>query len=156
MPDLDRKTLLQLLDDTRTKIECLLPQIDPNKEIYPGWTIREVLVHVAGWDEAAAATLRAHLENKPLSLPRINNLDEYNAISISNRSEMDGEQVLREWRSTRDVLRRMIKEFPEEKFHLRFAVPWGGKSTVTAMMEMFCEHEESHTRDIQKVLQNQD
>ena len=154
MPDSEKQVLLQLMDDTRLRIENLLPQIDAHLEIYPGWTIREVMEHVAGWDDAAIATLRAHLEDKPLSTPEIRNLDEYNAMSISSRSGMEDEQILTEWRSKRGILRKMIEEFPEFKFETPFLVPWGGKSTVTEMMEMFCEHEDSHTRDIQKLLQN--
>jgi hypothetical protein len=154
MPDPEKKVLLQLMDDTRLRIESLLPKIDTHIEIYPGWTIREVLEHVAGWDEAAIATLQAHLYDKPLSIPEIRDLDEYNALSISTRSGEQDEQILGEWRSKREVLRKMIEEFPENKFETPFPVPWGGKSTVTDMMEMFCEHEDSHTRDIQKSLHN--
>jgi Mycothiol maleylpyruvate isomerase N-terminal domain. len=62
MPDPEKKVLLQLMEDTRLRIESLIPKIDTQLEIYPGWTIREVMEHVAGWDDAAIATLRAHLE----------------------------------------------------------------------------------------------
>jgi hypothetical protein len=154
MPDSEKQVLLQLMDDTRVRIENLLPQIDVHLEIYPGWTIREVLEHVAGWDDAAIATLRALLEEKPLSIPEIRDLDEYNTLSISTRSGTEEKQIFREWRSKREVLRKMIEEFPENKFEISFLVPWEGKSTVTEMMEMFCEHEESHTRDIQKSIHN--
>jgi hypothetical protein len=66
---------------------------------------------------------------------------------------MEDEQILREWRSKRGILRKMIEEFPENKFETPFLVPWGGKSTVTEMMAMFCEHEDGHTRDCQKLIQ---
>jgi hypothetical protein len=154
MNDPEKKALLQIMDDTRFRIESLLPEIDHHLEIYPGWTVREVLEHLAGWDDAAIATLRAHLEDNPLSTPEIRNLDDYNAMSISTRSDMEDEQILREWRSKRGILRKMIEEFPENKFDAPFIVPWGGKSTVTEMLEMFCEHENGHTRDIQKLLHN--
>jgi hypothetical protein len=149
----ERKNLLQLMDDTRAKIEGLLPQIDPHKEIYPGWTIRELLAHVSGWDDTSIETLRAHLNRRPLSIADIHDFDEHNAKSISSRLGLGEEQILREWRSTRQDLRTMIEDYPEEKFRIPVAVPWGGKSTVTDLMEMFCDHEDSHTRDIQKWLQ---
>jgi hypothetical protein len=66
---------------------------------------------------------------------------------------MKRKQILSEWRSKREVLIKMVEEYPENMFKIPFSVPWGGKSTVTDMMEMFCDHEESHTRDIQKTLQ---
>lgn len=41
----------------RTAIEGL----DLHVEIYPGWTLKEVLAHITGWDDAAIASLHAHL-----------------------------------------------------------------------------------------------
>ena len=146
----DRTILLQHMDATRTKIESILHQIDPHKEIYPGWTIREVLAHISGWDDETINTLRAHLEGKSLSKVEIRDFDKYNALSISSRTGDKYEQVKDEWRSTRKLLRTIIEEIPEDKFFAPLAVPWGGKSTVIDMMEMFCEHEESHTQDVLK------
>ncbi len=152
----ERNNLLKLMDETRTKMEGLLPKIDPHKEIYPGWTIREVLAHVTGWDDATIETLRAHLDERPLSISEIHDLDEYNAQAVASRTDLENEQVLNEWRTTRGVLRKIIEEFPEDKFKIPVSVPWGGKSTVTDMMEMFCDHEESHTRDVQKWLRHRE
>jgi hypothetical protein len=156
MPIPDRKILIQHMDETRAKIEGLLPQIDPHKEIYPWWTIREVLAHVAGWDDATIDALRAHLEGRPLTQSEIHDFDEYNAQSISSRTALKNDQVLKEWRSTREALRTMIEEFPEDSFNTPVTVPWGGKSTLMDLMEMFCDHEDSHTRDVQKWLQHPD
>ncbi len=154
MANPNRKVLLQLMDDTRAKIEGLLPQIDNSKEIYPGWTIRELLAHVTGWDEVSIDTLRAHSNDQIFSGRKIRNLNQFNANSISARAGLEFIQILEEWRSTRQVLRKLIEEFPEKKFNSPFPVPWGGKSTLTDMMEMFCEHEESHTQDVQQWLQH--
>jgi hypothetical protein len=147
----DQTNLLQLMDETRSNIEKIIPQIDPHLEIYPGWTIREVLAHITGWDDSTVGTLRAHVEGKPLSQPKIRDFDEYNALSVSCRAGLAAEQVVLEWRSTRKVLRTMIEELPEDKFNTSMAVPWGGKSTVSKMMEMFCKHEDSHTKDIRNI-----
>jgi hypothetical protein len=150
----ERKKLLDLMDDTRTKIEVLLPQIDPHNEIYPGWTIRELLAHVTGWDIACIEILRAHEEERPTSLADINDLDEYNVMSISTRSGLDDDQIIKEWRSTRQALRTILEEYPGEKLYTPVTVPWGRRSTVTHLMEMFCRHEKSHTRDVIKWLQH--
>ncbi|MGZ6346744.1 MAG: hypothetical protein ACXWNC_04125, partial [Anaerolineales bacterium] len=77
----DRKILLQLMDETRAKMEGILPHVNPRKEIYPGWTIREVIAHVTGWDDATIEALHAHIEGRPLSIPNISDLDEYNEMS---------------------------------------------------------------------------
>jgi len=148
MPVPDRNFLLHRMDKTRSKIEDLLQEIDPHKEIYPGWAIKDMLAHMTGWDDAIIDSLRAHVVNRPLSVPAIRSLDEYNALTVSSRKDLDYEHVLKEWRLTRQVLRTIIEQLPEDKFFSPVNVPWGKKSTVTNLVEMFHDHEEEHAQDI--------
>jgi hypothetical protein len=152
----DRDYLLHRLDETRSKIEVLLPEIDPQKEIYPGWTIRDMLAHMAGWDDATIDSLRAHLVGHPPSVPAIRSIDEYNTLTVSSRKNLDYEHILNEWRITRQVLRTIIEQLPEDRFYNPVIVPWGEKATVTYLVEMFRDHEEEHTRDILSWLKNPD
>ena len=154
MPVQDRDFLLHRMDETRSKIEELLPQIDPQKEIYPGWTIRDMLAHMTGWDDATIDSMRAHMFEQPPSVPAIRSLDEYNAHTVSSREDLDYERVLKEWRLTRLVLRSIIEELPEDKFFSPVIVPWGEKATVTYLVDMFRDHEEEHTQDILAWLKN--
>ena len=144
----DRDFLLLRFDETRIKIEELLPEIDPQKEIYPGWTIRDVLAHMTGWDDATIDSLRSHVVERPLNIPSILSLDEYNALTVSSRKDLDYDRILKEWRLTRQVLRTIIEQLPEGKFHSPVIVPWGEKVSVTYLVDMFHVHEEEHVQDI--------
>ncbi|MGB8212189.1 MAG: maleylpyruvate isomerase N-terminal domain-containing protein [Anaerolineales bacterium] len=154
MTSADRDILLRRLDDTRSKIEEYLPNIDARKEIYPGWTIKEMLAHMTGWDEATIDSLRAHVIGRPPSVPAIHSMDEYNALTVSSRKGLNYDQTLKEWRLTRQVLRTTIEQMPEDKFIGLIIVPWGDKATVTYLVDMFRDHEDEHARDISKWLQN--
>jgi phenylpropionate dioxygenase-like ring-hydroxylating dioxygenase large terminal subunit len=156
MPVPDRNIPLHRMYGTRSKIEELLPEIDPYKEIYPGWTIRDMLAHMTGWDDATIDSLRAHVIQRPLSVPAIRSLDEYNALTVSSRKDLDYEHILMEWRFTRQVLRTIIEQLPEDKFYSPVIVPWGEKATVTYLVDMFCDHEEDHDRDILAWLKHPD
>ncbi len=148
MPDSEREFLLHRLDETRQTIENILPALPKNNEIYPGWTIKEMLAHMTGWDDATIDSLRAHVVDRPPSVPAIRSLDEYNLGTVSSRNELDYEQVLKEWRLTRQVLRTIIEQMPADKFLQPLVVPWGEKTTVTFLVDMFREHEEEHIHDI--------
>jgi DinB superfamily len=156
MPVSDRNYLLHMMDETRSKFEVLLPQIDHHNNIYPGWTFSDILAHMIGWDDATIDALRAHMGRQPRSISDIRSLDEYNALSISSRKDLDDEHILNEWRLTRKNLRSIIEQLPEDKFVSPVIVPWGGKSTVTKLMGMLCDHEEEHMRDIHEWLENSD
>jgi hypothetical protein len=148
LPVPDREFLLHRMDETRSRIEELLPLIDNQKEIYPGWTITDLLAHMTGWDDATIDSLRSHVIERLPSVPEIRNLDEYNALSVSSREDLDYDHVLKEWRHARKVLRTMIEQLPEEKFFSPVIVPWGEKVPVTYLVDMFREHEQDHIKDI--------
>jgi hypothetical protein len=149
MTILDREFLLHRMDETRSKIEEILPLVNIQAEIYPGWTIRDLLAHMTGWDDATIDSLRSHVVERPPSVPAIRSLDEYNALTVSSRKDLDFDRVIKEWRLTRQVLRTIIEQLPEDKFYNPVTVPWGEKATVTYLVEMFRDHEEEHIKDIQ-------
>jgi len=149
----DRDFLLNRLDETRLKIEELLPKIDPEKDIYPGWTLKLMLAHITGWDEATVDALRAHALGLPPSIPAIHSLDEYNSLTVSSRKDWTYDQTLKEWRQTRQILRDILEQLPEEKFIEPIAVPWGKKTTVTKLVNIFSQHEKEHAQDIIEWLQ---
>jgi hypothetical protein len=152
----DRSTLLQQLDETRAKLEALLPGIDARKEIYPGWTIKDLLAHVTGWDDATIESLRAHVAGRPPATPADRGIDEYNGRTVTTRKDLDHTHVLNEFHLTRQVMRTLIDQMPEEKFIQPLIFAWGQKGTVTDLVEIFREHEEEHSRDIRTWLKNPD
>ena len=150
----DRDFLLHRFDETRIKIEELLPEIDPHKEIYPGWTIRDLLAHMTGWDDATIDSLRSHVAEHPPTVPTIRSLDEYNTLTVSSRKDLDYDRILKEWRLTRQVLRTIIEQLPEGKFVSPVIVPWGEKVSVTYLVDMFHAHEDEHVQEIHAWLKN--
>jgi hypothetical protein len=156
MAESERHFLLDRLDQTREEIEHLLPQADPDREIYPGWTIKHMLAHMTGWDDATIDALRAHVSGRPPSVEAVRSIDEYNALTVSSRQDLEYQQVLREWRLTRQVLRTILEKMPEDKLLEPLVVPWGEKTTVAFLVEMFREHEQEHLRDIRSWMKNSD
>jgi hypothetical protein len=150
----ERQNLLSRLDQTRQCIEDILPKINPTKQIYVGWTIKDMLAHMTGWDDATIDSLRAHVVGRPPSLEAIRSINEYNQHTVSSRNDLDYDHVLKEWRLTRQVLRTLIEQMPEDKFVQPLLVPWGDTATVTYLVDMFRDHEEEHTNDIRKWMEH--
>lgn len=154
MTSVDRDSLLHRLDETRSKIEGLLLKIDRGKEIYPGWSIKDMLAHMTGWDDATIDSLRAHVIGRAPSVATISSLDKYNNLTVSSRKDLEYDEILKEWRLTRQVLRTIIEEMPEDKFLEPLIVPWGRNATVAYLVEMFRDHEEEHVRDLDEWLKH--
>jgi len=42
--------LIQSIDMSREEMKDLVKSTDPKLEIYPGWTIKEILINITSWE----------------------------------------------------------------------------------------------------------
>lgn len=143
-----RDSLIDRLDKSRQKLVELLPGIDPVPEIYPSWTIKQMLAHITGWDDVWLDALQAHIQGYPLAIPTIHSLDQYNEMTVASREGLNYDQTLEEFHQTRQALRELIRQIPEDKILEPITVPWGGKETLDSLVEIFSTHEIEHAHDI--------
>ncbi len=144
----ERESLIAQLDRAREKMRAVVADIDTRLEIYPGWTIKHVLAHIAGWDDAAMASLRAHARGAEPVTPATHGIDAYNADSVATREALSYDRIVREWELAREQLKTLIHEMPSEKFAAPLVFPWGGRGTVAQLVAIFAHHEEEHAAEI--------
>lgn len=154
MTNADQQFLLNRLDAARAQVEELLPQLPRQEEIYSGWTIKDLLAHLTGWDEALIDTFRAHVSGQPPKTPADRCIDEYNSRMVASRSDLDFLHVLQEWKLTRQILRTIFEQMPEEEFLQPFTTPWGEQGSVTTVLGIIREHEEQHAQGLRAWLLN--
>ena len=146
--------LIQWLKESHEKIEQLVAQVDHEKEIYPGWTIREILAHFTGWDDAVVASLRSHAAGGIPTVVADRGPDYYNAATVTERETLSFEHIYREWQITHEQLKIAIRELPPEKMEEKIVFPWGQKGNVEDLVVgLTTEHEAEHTKDIEAVLE---
>ena len=147
----ERTRLIQRLDEAREKMRAVLVDIDTQMEIYPNWTIKHVLAHIAGWDDASIASLRAHITGDEPGTPAALGIDFYNAQSVATRESLNYDQIVQEWELAREQLKTIINELPADKLKEPLLFAWGHKGTVAQLVAIFAHHEESHTEDVRKL-----
>jgi hypothetical protein len=151
-----RQTLIAQMEQSRAKMLAQLDKIDMKREIYPLWTIREMLAHLSGWDDAVIDSLRAFVDGREPATPAARGVDYYNAQTISTREGLDYDHIYREYIATRDALIKLLTEMPEEKIHQPYVLPWGETGTVVDMVHIFAPHEEEHAEDVEKIIKDKD
>jgi hypothetical protein len=149
-----KPALIERLDETRAKLEAVIPRVDTTKEIYPNWTLKQMLDHIAGWDDAVIESLRAHMDGKVPGTPAERGIDHYNAQTVETRESLDFDHTYHEFLASRLLLKQLIHTAPEEKLAQAFVVPWGPTGTISQIIEIFADHEEEHTADILRWLEN--
>jgi hypothetical protein len=149
-----RAFLIQRLKEKREVVEQLVAKAPLDQEIYTGWSIKELLAHLSGWDDAIIDVLGAHARGEPVSRTVSAGINAYNAKTVHTRETLSLEQVIKEWKATRELVFQALEELPDEKFNQQLTFPWGEPGTVAYFIEIFVEHEEHHARHLAQWLEN--
>jgi hypothetical protein len=147
-----RDELIAILDCSRAKMVAHLDEIDKNRKIYSLWTIREMLAHLSGWDDAVIAFIQSLMAGKVPATPAARGINVYNAESVATREGLDYDHIYREYIETRKVLLQLLREVPDEKITAQYTLPWGETGTLVDIINIFGPHEEEHAEDVEKLI----
>lgn len=148
-----REELIAMMERSRNAMLPLLEEIDLNRKIYPLWTIREMLAHISGWDDAVIAFMQSLMAGKVPAIPAARGADVYNAETVSTREGLDYDHIYREYIATRKVVLDLLRTIPEEKIAEQHALPWGDPGTLIDIINIFGPHEEEHAEDLKKLIE---
>ena len=148
-----KSELIRWLEKSHLKIEELVEKVDHSLEIYPGWTIREILAHFTGWDDAVLASLKSHASGGVPTVVAERGPNVYNEATVSEREALSFEHIYQEWKTTHEQLKIAIRVLPPEKMDEEIVFPWGQTGNVEDLViGLTTEHEVSHAKDIENFL----
>jgi ribose 5-phosphate isomerase A len=147
-----RQKLIDELRHSRAKMRDLLALVNDDQEIYPTWTIKQVLAHITGWDEAVTASLRAHSNGQEPGTPAYLGINKYNQQSVDERAGLNYRQIYTEWEQTRETLYDVLEATPDTLILSKLIVPWGATASLTRMVGTLSEHELEHAVEIRQLL----
>jgi hypothetical protein len=148
-----RDTYIQRLETARAEMREIVSLAQDNPTIYEPWRMKEVLDHITGWDDAVIASINSLLAGEPPATPAARGIDVYNAETVSSREAIPYEVTQRECEASRAVLLSLIRKMTEEQLHTHFILPWGAQGTIEDLVEIFTEHEETHAKEIQEIIE---
>ncbi|MFC1996033.1 maleylpyruvate isomerase N-terminal domain-containing protein [Chloroflexota bacterium] len=145
--------LIQWLDQSHQRIAQLVDQVDRNLEIYQDWTIRDVLAHFTGWDDAVLASLKSFASGGVPTVVAGGDHNYQNAAAITRRQALSFDQIYQEWQHTHEQLKIAILDLPPEIIEDEFVFPWGQTGNVEDLVTgLTNEHEVIHMKDIEKLI----
>jgi uncharacterized protein (TIGR03083 family) len=143
--------LIERLDKGRRALQAMMVGLNRDREICPGWTIKEVVAHIAGWDDVVTAALRAHIAGAvptPLDPPGI---DDYNDVILSRCEALSYDEVTQYWRTARRELKDTLLDMPSEKLPEQLLYPWGERGNAARIVAILAEHEKEHADEIREL-----
>lgn len=152
----EKEGLIADLEKSHALVGQLLRDVEEahyqSRELYPTWTIKELLAHLAGWDDACIASLGAFAAGDVPATPASRGIDPYNESTVHEREALSLEQVIREWELSRADFIAAIHDLPDEKVREPFVLPWGSRGTLADMVHVFTHHDENHVVEIRAKL----
>ena len=133
----------QALDRLKQEWQALLQTwegLPENVFLKPGavghWSTRDVMAHIATWEEEALKALPLILAGKPL--PRYMGIDAFNAREQARKRNLPLEQVKKELVATHEKLISFLETVPESAF----GIPRFGKRLRLDTIGHYREHAE--------------
>ncbi len=143
--------LLNWMEQVRIEFRYLAGKAPPDLEITPGWTVKEILCHISGWDLVTEKALRAHLDGG-LYLLETMDIDACNQEMVVMRHAFSRQEIIEDWERSRQSLVSAIETLSESDFTREIIFPWGEEGTILEMLEIIAGHEQKHSEEIQKLL----
>jgi hypothetical protein len=142
--------LIEQLDEARQAMRQVAEAVDPSAEIYPGWTVKEILAHITGWEDATIESLKAHIEGDVPATPASRGIDAYNAATVYTRETLSYDHVVREWRQTRQNLKDLVQEMDSAQLEREMVFPWGPRGTAEVLVRIMIHHENGHAEEVRQ------
>jgi hypothetical protein len=148
-----REEILQTIESSHAMMMTQLDEVDKNRKIYPLWTVREIIAHLSGWDDAAIGFTSALLKGETPPIPAPRGADVYNEETVSTREGLSYDHIVREYVNTRAKLISLVRQMTEEMVTQKSILPWGEEGTLADIVQVFGPHEIEHASDVKKIIE---
>lgn len=132
----------------------ILDHIDETTEIYPTWTVKEVIAHLIIWDKLTCDSLSSFIQGGTPAVAAINGVDAMNNEAIETYAAFSFEETVQEWEQERQRLLDTMTALTDKQSGDKITHPWGGHDTIARMLLLLANHDTQHTSDIIRITQS--
>jgi uncharacterized damage-inducible protein DinB len=114
------------------------------------WTIKDVLGHIASWEETCLEPLQRYADGGPFEVQVIANYLAWNDEQAARKRDVPLDDILGELATFRQGLVEAVNRLSAGQWEQRVPFSWGGEGTIAEVLEVLHEHEMEHVRHIQQ------
>lgn len=112
-------------------------------QITPEWTLRDVLAHIAAWQNEARIWIERAGRGERIGPFMDEDVDQWNARRVEERRRLPLVDVIQEFNDAQDTLLALLDQWPED------AIPLGPNGwTATARLWWLTDHDVEHLAQI--------
>ena len=157
---IDKTSTLDQMRSSYAALEEILAPLDKtqySKEgVIPGWSIKDMLAHIASWHHRLLAWLDAAVRNQEPTISGPDNVEEMNALNAQFYQENKSrplDEVLADFLITHQQIMDIVQAMPEEDLMSTHRFAWSqGKPLWHLIAGDTYEHYREHIAQIQEWL----
>ncbi|MFW6135378.1 MAG: DinB family protein [Chloroflexota bacterium] len=123
-----------------------------SRRVCGAWTLRDVVGHVADWEQVAAEGLRDMATGRPPDVAHIPDIDAWNAERAAARRDQPWEACWADLRGTRERLLEILREMSQKALRQSYPFPWDPRGTAYPWARVFAAHDREHAQGVRERL----
>lgn len=131
-------------------LAALVPETErASRLVYGEWTVRDVMGHVADWEQFALECLQA---GEMLSMGYDGEVQQWNEAHAAARREQSWAEAWRDYNHVRQQLLTLLQKQEEADLARLVPNPWGQNTSAYRFAHWFLEHEREHATGLRAAL----
>jgi hypothetical protein len=144
--------LIVKMESARNRLNIAIEKVTPHAELYPAWSLKQLMDHITGWDVLLVSSFRTHSRGDTPIMLENRDIDQYNDESIVARKELSLESSRKSYDEARVEVLEVLHEMPPEKRAQKFLSPWGDLCSTASVLRIFISHEMDHADHLEECL----
>jgi uncharacterized damage-inducible protein DinB len=151
----------ELAQDRQKTLDCIQGLSEAQlsqKGVIDEWSIKEVLAHIAAWEEVLAKNLPERLKTGayPADFQMIDgDNDDWNARETARREHFTAQEQLDELRRNREAILQIVQGLDDATFQRPQPWPQWQGTLAEYLLAVLNEHEQEHREPIEAALKQQ-
>lgn len=156
----NKASILDEMSTSYTALEDILASLDKTQYftegVIPGWSIKDILAHIASWHHRLLKWLEAAVRNEEPTISGPDNVEEMDALNAQFYQENKSrplDEVLTDYRTSYQHIMDIVQVMPEEDLISPHRFAWSkGEPLWQAIAGDTYEHYREHLKQIQEWL----
>jgi len=157
---IDKTSILKEMRTNYVALEEILAHLDKTQYftegVIPGWSIKDILAHIASWHHRLLMWLDAAVRNEEPTISGPDNVEEMDALNTQFYQENKSrplDEILTDFRTTHQHIMDIVQAMPEEDLISPNRFAWSqGKPLWHLIAGDTFEHYQEHLAQIQEWL----
>lgn len=131
-------------------VAIVFPTTLRTEKLFSEWSLKDLLAHLSGWNKQTIETLEKVTNGIPISSAEwILDLDNFNAKNVEIRSEIDWQDIVKEFKESSELLLHKYSEVPEQLWTKQIGT--GISETASELIDVDIAHILEHLEQVRAV-----